>query len=166
MSIIRLSSEERGTNMNKIIYALAAAMVICVSMAAYSESAAEDLRENVTRLHIIANSDSDADQEVKIKVRDAILAKAHENKIATTEDFRETAEDILRKNGFTYAAKAETGEFYFPEKSYKDITFPAGEYYGLRVILGNGEGKNWWCVMNPPLCFTEDTAGLKEVVIP
>lgn len=144
--------------MNRIIYALAAAMAICVSMSAYSESAAEDLKGNVTRLHIIANSDSDADQEVKIKVRDAILEKAREGN-ANTSDFAEIAEDTLRENGFTYTAKAETGEFYFPEKSYKDMTFPAGEYHGLRVILGDGAGKNWWCVMNPPLCFTEDADG-------
>ena len=145
--------------MNKIIYAMAAAMVICISMAVYSGSAAEDLRENVTRLHIIANSDSEADQAVKIKVRDAILAKAREGEAVNTEDFRKTAEDTLRENGFTYAVRAETGEFYFPAKSYKDLTFPAGEYNGLRIILGEGEGKNWWCVMNPPLCFTENADG-------
>ena len=144
--------------MNKIIYAFAVAMVICVSMSAYSDSAAEDLRENVTRLHIIANSDSDADQAVKIKIRDAILEKAREGK-TDTSDFEEIAEKTLRQNGFTYAARAQMGEFYFPEKSYKDMTFPAGEYHGLRVVLGDGEGKNWWCVMNPPLCFSEDTDG-------
>ena len=145
--------------MNKIIYAFAAAIMICLSMAAYSDSAAEDLQENVMRLHIIANSDSDADQAVKLRVRDAILEKASENKIADTKDFEEIAKDTLRENGFTYTAKAETGEFYFPEKSYKDMTFPAGEYKGLRVVLGAGEGKNWWCVMNPPLCFSEDIDG-------
>ena len=144
--------------MTKIIYALAAAMAICVSMSVYSESAAEDLKENVTRLHIIANSDSDADQDVKIKVRDAILEKARESE-ADTEDFAQIAENTLRENGFTYSARAETGEFYFPEKSYKDMTFPAGEYHGLRVVLGDGAGKNWWCVMNPPLCFVEDADG-------
>ena len=145
--------------MNKIIYAAVAAMMICMSMAVYSESAAEDLRENVTRLHIIANSDSEADQAVKIMVRDAILNEAGENKTADVKVFEEIAKHTLRENGFTYSAKAETGEFYFPEKSYKDMTFPAGEYNGLRVILGEGNGKNWWCVMNPPLCFTEDADG-------
>ena len=143
--------------MNRIIYAIAAAMVICVSMAVYSESAAEDLQENVMRLHIIANSDSDADQEVKIKVRDAILAAA--NKGATADDFKEIADNTLHENGFTYSAGTEFGKFYFPKKTYKDMTFPAGEYNGLRVILGDGKGKNWWCVMNPPLCFTEDADG-------
>ena len=145
--------------MNKIIYAFAAAIMICLSMAAYSDSAAEDLRENVTRLHIIANSDSEADQAVKLKVRDAILAKTRKSKITDTEDFEKIAEDTLRQNGFTYDATAEFGEYYFPEKSYKDMTFPAGRYNGLRVILGDGAGKNWWCVMNPPLCFSEDTDG-------
>ena len=145
--------------MNRIIYALAAAMMICLSMTVYSESAAEDLKENVTRLHIIANSDSDADQAVKIKVRDAILDKVRDGGAADTEDFCEIAENTLRENGFTYTAKAETGEFYFPEKSYKDMTFPAGKYNGLRVVLGDGAGQNWWCVMNPPLCFTEDADG-------
>lgn len=143
--------------MNKIIYAIAAAMVICISMSVYSESAAEDLQENITRLHIIANSDSDADQEVKIKVRDAILSAA--DKGVTADEFKEIADNTLHENGFTYSAGAEFGKFYFPKKTYKDMTFPAGEYNGLRVILGEGKGKNWWCVMNPPLCFTEDTDG-------
>ena len=145
--------------MNKIIYALAAAMMICLSMTAYSKSAEEDLKGNVMRLHIIANSDSEADQAVKIKVRDAILEKARVNDTVDTSEFEKIAENTLRENGFTYGATAQTGEFYFPEKSYKDMTFPAGEYYGLRVILGDGAGKNWWCVMNPPLCFTENTEG-------
>ncbi len=144
--------------MNKIIYAFAASMIICAAMNAYSNSAQRDLSENVTRLHIIANSDSEADQTVKIKVRDAILNSADE--CSDAEDFRKTAERTLRENGFTYAAKAYSGNFYFPEKTYKDMTFPSGEYSSLRVVLGEGKGKNWWCVLNPPLCFTEDADGM------
>ncbi len=144
-------------DMNKIIYAFAAAMAICAAMGAYSESAARDLTDNVTRLHIIANSDSAADQAVKLKVRDAVLQNADEH--TDTDDIEKIAEKTLRENGFTYDARAYEGKFGFPEKTYKDMTFPAGEYEGVRVVLGAGAGKNWWCVLNPPLCFTEDNAG-------
>lgn len=143
--------------MNKVIYALAAAMVICLAMTVYSSKTEENLQNNITRLHIIANSDSDEDQEVKLKIRDAILES--EKTDGSAKDFTKLADSVLRDNGFTYTAAAEMGNFHFPKKSYKDMTFPAGEYYGLRIILGDGNGKNWWCVMNPPLCFTEDTEG-------
>ena len=145
--------------MNKIIYACAAALAICAAMNMYSESAARDLEEGVTRLHIIANSDGAADQAVKLKVRDAVLETARENNGADTAELCAAAKRTLRDNGFAYGVRAYEGKFYFPEKTYKDITLPAGEYNGLRIILGNGAGKNWWCVMNPPLCFTENTDG-------
>lgn len=143
--------------MNKIIYALAAAMVICLSMTVYSSETEKDLQQNVMRLHIIANSDSDEDQEVKLKVRNAILESARKTNDA--EEFTEIAEKTLKENGFSYGVRSEYGMFPFPEKTYKDMTFPKGDYIGLRLILGDGNGKNWWCVLNPPLCFSEDTQG-------
>ena len=124
--------------MNKIIYACAAALAICAAMNMYSESAARDLEEGVTRLHIIANSDGAADRAVKLKVRDAVLETARENNGADTAELCAAATRTLRDNGFAYGVR---------------------EYNGLRIVLGNGAGKNWWCVMNPPLCFTEDTDG-------
>ncbi len=120
------------------------------------------------RLHIIANSDLTEDQDVKQKVRDGVLKLVEEDmkKIYTKEDAKEyisenigiiekEAQKILDKNGMPYLAKAYIGRFDFPGRTYMDRTYPAGEYDALRIVLGKGEGKNWWCVMFPPLCLME-----------
>jgi len=120
------------------------------------------------RLHVIANSDSDEDQAVKMQVRDAVLEatksgileceSAHEAQEYIEDNLEiieKTANETLTENGFDYSAKAQVGTFRFPEKTYQDITYPAGDYQALEVTLGSGEGHNWWCVMFPPLCLTE-----------
>lgn len=128
--------------------------------------AGESVREEVLRLHIIANSDSEADQEVKLRVRDAILqagaavfdgsvsAKEAEIKITPEMDhITARAEEILRENGFSYGAAAELSYEFFDTRAYGDVTLPAGNYRAVKIILGEGKGKNWWCVMFPPLCL-------------
>lgn len=149
--------------MNKIIAAFTLALCITVLMASYSDSVQADLQNNLVRLHIIANSDTDADQAVKLKVRDAVLKRAMELSengsdgiIQNLNEIEKTAQNVLYENGFNYEAKAQYGKFAFPEKSYKSITLPAGDYYGVRIVLGEGIGQNWWCVMYPPLCFNEN----------
>lgn len=153
--------------MNKIIGALALAMCMTMAVTAYSDSVQGDLQDNLIRLHIIADSDSEADQSVKLKVRDEILKSVGEKMsvsdkdeckteiIENLDEVEEIADRVLKENGFDYTSHAEYGKFYFPEKTYKSMTLPAGEYYGVRVVLGSGEGHNWWCVMYPPLCFKE-----------
>lgn len=153
--------------MNKIIGAFALALCMTMAVTAYSDNVQEDLQDNLIRLHIIAESDSDNDQNVKLKVRDAILKNVGEKMTASDKDeckakitgnlgeIEQIADNVLRENGFNYTSRAEYGKFYFPEKTYKSMTLPAGEYYGIRVVLGSGEGHNWWCVMYPPLCFKE-----------
>lgn len=153
--------------MNKIIGAFALALCMTMAVTAYSDGVQNDLQENLIRLHIIADSDSDADQNVKLQVRDAVLksigdkmsvSDKDECKIEIIENLDEVekiADEVLRENGFNYTSHAEYGKFYFPEKSYKSMTLPAGEYYGVRIVLGSGQGHNWWCVMYPPLCFKE-----------
>ncbi|MCD8181270.1 MAG: stage II sporulation protein R [Firmicutes bacterium] len=153
--------------MNKLIAAFAAAMCITAAIASYADGVQADLRDNLIRLHIIADSDSTEAQEVKLKVRDAVLksvagklssADGEECKsdiINNLEEIENTANAVLAENGFEYKARAEYGKFEFPMKAYKSITLPAGEYYGVRVVLGSGGGHNWWCVMYPPLCFRE-----------
>lgn len=129
------------------------------------------------RLHIIGNSDSESDQQVKLKVRDAVLvATAQDIQNCTnakeTQEYIEnnleiiekTANDTLAENGFEYTAKAQVGTFHFPEKTYRDVTYPEGDYQALRVTLGDGSGRNWWCVMFPPLCITEMEALEEENV--
>lgn len=122
--------------------------------------------QDVLRLHVIANSDSAEDQAVKLRVRDAVLEvveaqssarKTREYLLTHGEEIMTAAEQTLRKNGFSYDVQLMLGTFDFPDRSYGDRFYPAGEYEALRVVLGDGAGQNWWCVLFPPLCIiTED----------
>ena len=132
----------------------------------YFTASAQTVKEDVIRLHILANSDLQNDQEVKLKVRDALLetnasilsdevtkenAKEHFEKSKTI--LLKTAEKALKENGFDYNVKITLQEEYFETRVYGKLTFPAGKYTALKVVLGEGKGKNWWCVMFPPLCI-------------
>ena len=143
---------------------------------AHFEAACDDLRQNVLRLHIIANSDSEADQSVKLLVRDKILEqsadifegeteleRAEEKAGERLNDFCETAERVLSENGFSYGATAEIGESYFETREYDDFTLPAGNYRSLIIRLGKAEGKNWWCVAFPSLCMGATSEEFEEV---
>lgn len=117
------------------------------------------------RLHVIANSDAHYDQAVKLAVRDAVLDVLNEtgspksfddaeNRIAQSgEALQNAVEDTLRRCGADYSARLYLGTSAFPEKEYAGTVYPAGEYDALKVVLGKGEGKNWWCVIYPPLCL-------------
>ncbi|MCM1132959.1 MAG: stage II sporulation protein R [Ruminococcus flavefaciens] len=124
----------------------------------------DGLRESVLRLHILAESDSEYDQNLKLKVRDAILessilagADSLESAEQTAQNnldkIVETAENVLRENGCNLPVSAEIADVEFDERVYGDITMPAGKYRALRVEIGSAQGKNWWCVMYPPLCI-------------
>lgn len=132
---------------------------------AHFNAACEDLRQNVLRLHIIANSDSEADQQLKLVVRDRILSEAGdifkkdtelENAIYTAQSsldvFEDIANRVISEYDFKYKAKALIGDSYFETREYEDFTLPAGTYKSLIVKLGKGEGKNWWCVVFPAVC--------------
>lgn len=124
------------------------------------------IRNNVLRLHILANSDSKEDQQLKLKVRDRLLiegkdlffnaenqqqaAKMAENQL---DLLTKAAEDEIAKSNYNYQVKIEISPTYFETRSYDDITLPAGTYEAVRVLIGEGEGKNWWCVMFPPMCI-------------
>lgn len=121
---------------------------------------------DVLRLHILANSDSETDQTVKLRVRDALrpLFEARQN-YEDARTFLEssgavlqtTAERVLAENGMDYTVQLSLGREAFPERIYDGKTFPAGTYDALIVRLGKGAGHNWWCVLFPPLCIvTED----------
>lgn len=124
------------------------------------------IEQSVVRLHVIANSNSDEDQALKLAVRDALLKEGAEAFSAneTKEDvlrtlasqlprFQQTAEAVIRKAGHDDPVTVTLGKHEFPTRTYDDVTLPAGTYDALRVIIGRGEGKNWWCVMFPPLCL-------------
>ncbi|MDR3240408.1 MAG: stage II sporulation protein R [Clostridiales bacterium] len=155
---------------------------------AYSESAQEEIAEGVIRFHVLANSDDPADQTLKNQVRDGILAAFRDDLSAShsraetraflkghLDEIRECAENIICENGYVYPAAVSLARDFFPTKNYGDITFPPGVYEALRVVIGGGEGRNWWCVMFPPLCYVDVTKGqtsneakteLKEAVGP
>ena len=148
--------------MQRIIYSIIIALVITAGAVSLGEAGGE-LQNGILRLHIVADSDSERAQEVKLKVRDAVL----QNVSLGDEDFLEKAEEeanrVLEENGEGYGAKAYYGKFYFPAKEYSGITLPAGDYYGVRLVLGNGAGRNWWCIMYPPMCaVSENEMELKK----
>ncbi|MBO5489131.1 MAG: stage II sporulation protein R [Eubacterium sp.] len=128
----------------------------------------QEIAGEIIRLHVIANSDSDGDQQLKLAVKEEIVTYLRE-KIQTTTDKAQAREilsqelpeierratDFMQKKGYSYTATAELGNCYFPVKQYGDMTFPAGEYEALRVKIGESKGKNWWCVMYPSLCLVD-----------
>ena len=133
----------------------------------HSEAAIYD---NVLRLHVLANSDSSEDQALKLEVRDRILEEtatlfkdcktkdeAREAVESNLDKIREVAEQTVRKAGYDYGVSVSLGEEEYPTKNYEECCFPAGEYLSLRVMIGEAEGENWWCVLFPPLCL--DAAG-------
>lgn len=126
----------------------------------------DDLSTKVLRLHIIANSDSKDDQELKIKVRDKIIEKsgnflssakdkesAQNLVLNNLENLKEIAESEIKHQGFNYSVNSEVTNMYFPTRKYDYITLPAGHYDALRLIIGEGKGKNWWCVIFPQMCL-------------
>lgn len=160
-----------------LLIALAALMLLGL----WLEREQTQLSDNVLRLHVLANSDSAEDQALKLKVRDRILSEAE--RLLPEDAGLEEAEHILTENlellarcgaqvvaqeGYDYPVTAEVCETWFPTKEYDGFSMPAGRYRALRVVIGEGEGQNWWCVVFPPLCLsagveqTARDAGLTE----
>ena len=148
------------------IKAVSGALVICLMLSVCQlHGTCESVRENVVRLHILANSDSAEDQALKLKVRDAILeASADWQEIAATPEealalaekrlpeLQAVAEQTVAAEGYDYPVKAQVCRMYFTTRQYDTVTLPAGQYDAVRVSIGEAEGQNWWCVMYPPLC--------------
>lgn len=141
----------------------------------YVQAVSSDIQESVFRLHVLANSDTKEDQELKYMVRDALLEYMNTicQNITSKEDaiflvekhkseFENIALDVIRKEGFDYFVNINIGNFKFPTKTYGDISLPAGMYDALRVEIGGSNGQNWWCVMFPSLCFIDITSGVVE----
>lgn len=148
-------------------------LYITVSAFSYVNAVSKDISESVFRLHVIANSNTSEDQNLKLKVRDNVLAymnticKNAENKeqaisIAQEhiDEFKEIALDTIYKNGYNYNVDIKIGNFSFPTKTYGDISLPSGFYDALRIEIGEAKGQNWWCVMFPPLCFVDVSSGI------
>lgn len=143
-----------------------------IMLSTYSKDINKGLADNLIRLHVIANSDSEADQALKHDVRDVILDYM-QGKLKDSKDIEQTkyiinesmeeitklAEDEIKRQGMDYKVKIMLGSYPFPTKLYGDVILPAGYYEALRVVIGKGEGTNWWCVLFPPLCFVDATHG-------
>lgn len=148
-------------------------MYISISAISYAQNVSSDISNSVFRLHVLANSDSKEDQELKLKVRDALLnymnsicsnCKNKESAISIVKENKEVFEQIAQKTiqdeGYNYPVKINIGYYNFPTKNYGDISLPAGFYDALRIEIGEAKGHNWWCVMFPPLCFVDASSGV------
>lgn len=156
----------------KILISTIIGLAITSAMTDYSQRVMADITSSVVRLHILANSDSDEDQQLKIKVRDDIIAyldpllesaenveKTKEIIANNIEEIEKEAEKSIKKHGYAYNVTAVLGKSEFPQKSYDGATFPAGKYDALKIIIGEGNGQNWWCVLYPQLCFSYSESG-------
>lgn len=130
----------------------------------------QPLNQSVLRLHVVANSDSPADQALKLEIKDHIVNQMGEEfkdvdsaqearriAISKKAEIKEVAETMVNSKGYDYPVEVYVGEFDFPTKSYGNLVFPQGRYEAVRVVLGEGEGKNWWCVLFPPLCMVSSS---------
>ena len=136
----------------------------------YAKVTGEDIAKSVIRLHVVANSNSESDRILKLKVRDEIInymspilsdAKdTNETKyiiLKNIDKINTAAKYVINKNGYNYTVKTELKETAFPTKYYGDVAFPAGRYTALQIVIGEGKGKNWWCVLYPQLCINNFT---------
>ncbi len=155
---------------NRLLIAMMTGLIFTMSVSFSDlmdfEKNLREIENNVLRLHIIANSDSEKDQSLKLIVRDGILSQYSDvfknldgiDEIIDTakehlSEIEQTAEKIIRENGFFYDVSCEVVKMDFDKKDYENFTMPKGFYNALRIKIGNAEGKNWWCVMYPPLCI-------------
>ncbi|MBE6754651.1 MAG: stage II sporulation protein R [Ruminococcaceae bacterium] len=166
--------------MKRFELSLLLAMLFCVLLSFISfERECLDIRANILRLHVLANSDSAEDQQLKLAVRDRILTEsvgifsgcADINDAAAAaearlEDIRRAAQDEVYARGYDYPVSVELDDQYFPTRTYEQVTLPAGVYKAFRVKIGSAQGRNWWCVMFPMLCVpgASDTEGLDMVL--
>ena len=178
-------------NKRKIIYITASillAIAVCSLLMGFIREkwVQASIASKILRFHVLANSDSDEDQALKLAVRDAVgsylepllsdSANLEETEAIVTshlDTIEATAEEVIQEEGYSYSVEARLAQVEFPEKTYGDYTFPAGEYEALQLVIGEGAGQNWWCVLYPNMCFRgsvyeviDDDAGeeLREVL--
>ena len=153
---------------DKKIFTLLTLSVLCaLILGLFPVSGEEKVYDRVIRLHVLANSDSEADQALKLAVRDRIIEvtddlfssartrnEAEELATNALELIKAEAEKTVKEHGYSYPVTVELGLEDYPERDYEGLKFPAGEYLSLRVMIGNAEGQNWWCVLFPPICLS------------
>jgi len=163
-----------NSKIKRFILIILLLLIYCMICAfSYVNAVSNNIQNSVFRLHVIANSDSAEDQNLKYIVRDKVLEyintisdsnSSKEDVIALANkninEIEKIAQNTIYENGYNYSVNLSIGNFAFPTKSYGDITFPAGFYDALKIEIGKAEGQNWWCVMFPPLCFVDVTSGI------
>lgn len=148
----------------KISITVGIVVAILFSICSFAKTS-EEIRSDVLRLHVIANSDTSVDQNLKLRLRDYILQEGKdifngsvnvENAVEKLEpvlpELEKSAKAFVNRAGFDYDVKISLSNEYFTTRTYETVTLPAGKYLALRVVIGSGEGHNWWCVMFPPMC--------------
>ncbi|MBD8962872.1 MAG: stage II sporulation protein R [Ruminococcaceae bacterium] len=148
----------------KISITVGIVVAILFSICSFAKTS-EEIRSDVLRLHVIANSDTSVDQNLKLRLRDYILQEGKdifngsvnvENAVEKIEpvlpELEKSAKAFVNQAGFDYDVKISLSNEYFTTRTYETVTLPAGKYLALRVVIGSGEGHNWWCVMFPPMC--------------
>ena len=148
----------------KISITVGIVVAILFSICSFAKTS-EEIRSDVLRLHVLANSDTSVDQNLKLRLRDYILQEGKdifngsvnvENAVEKIEpvlpELEKSAKAFVNQAGFDYDVKISLSNEYFTTKTYETVTLPAGKYLALRVVIGSGEGHNWWCVMFPPMC--------------
>ena len=168
-------------NIRNRIYILASILVVILITSTFViikevnkiEACTYDYKDKLIRFHVIANSDSDKDQKLKLKVRDEVISylqpklensnsieeseKIIKNEYKTLENI---SKKVISKNGYNYTVKVGLEYSNFPARQYSSVVLTAGKYKAFRIIIGEGKGKKWWCVMFPPLCFIDDQNGI------
>ena len=169
----KIGNKKMNIQKNTLILIILFSTFLILTAYSYASTVATDISSSVFRLHVIANSDSKEDQDLKYKVRDELISYMNNvssnfstkeevinYSISHLDELEEVAENTIIKNGYNYNVNVEIGNFEFPTKTYGDISLPSGYYDALRVKIGNASGQNWWCVMFPPLCFVDVTSGV------
>ena len=168
-------SQKLKTELKILSAAVFVGVLFAITIAAYTYVYAartqQNIANNVIRFHVLANSDSTIDQNLKDQVRLAILTEFEETlstfpNIETTRtlltenlpNMQALAEDIIAREGFTYPVSANISQVFFPTRTYGNMSFPPGEYEAVQLIIGEGRGSNWWCLMFPPLCYVDMTS--------
>lgn len=165
--------------MTRWFRAVTGGVMVCLLIQLLGFAAAcEGLRGSTVRLHVLAHSDSEEDQALKLQVRDAVTAAAadlladtdsHDEALAVLEaslpTLTATAQQCVYDAGYTYPVRAGLTEMYFTTRTYDSGTFPAGVYDALRISIGDAKGRNWWCVVYPPLCVSAATKPVRPETV-
>lgn len=173
-----LKKEKRRNIIFTAVFLLGIVGYICSSKMGRKAEAADyqaGMAQEILRFHVIANSDSEEDQSLKMKVKEGVvqyvstLTECGEDLESTKyilslylEEIKEEAEKIIKEEGYDYETKVELTQSYFPVKTYGEAVFPEGIYEALKIEIGKAEGKNWWCVLYPNLCFVDSAYGILD----